>query len=846
MGPLAPIVLAATTAAAAPAAAPGLKPRPAIRAERTDRAPVVDGRLDDTVWKKATPSGDFTQKLPEDGKPPAEPTIVRVLYDDKAIYVGVECFQKTSDIVMPLTRRDRDVESDSVAINFATREDSTTAFEFAINPAGVLKDATRFDDTEYSTDWDENWIGKASRTKDGWSAELQIPLRILRFEEREVQSFGFQVRRYTSRRKETDEWAHIPRSESGEVSRYGRLENLVGLKKGSTVEVRPFVVGRVGSRDPSLSPLSEGFGPFFSAGADFKWLVLPALTLDGAINPDFGQVDADRVVLNLSSFEQYFPEKRPFFLEAADVFKTPLQLVYTRRIGLAPFPPALRAGEDFRATPDPSPIYGALKLTGNIGKEWSTGALLALSGGSAAEVVGEKGGVSTRVASPISAFKVLRLRRNFPGGSNIGVMATAVSRAETPSDHALLEGEGGRKMQLCTGGEELLAGQRCFHNAYVLAVDGRIRFLDNNYSIQAQAAATMLDGGPPMELRDGTVIESRQVGPAARVQLRKDGGGNIRGGANYDVHGKTAFYNDLGFMQRQNSQLAEGWIEWNTNGPFSRFNDGFLGTYVWDTENLDWVNTGRGTGIYMGAQFKNFWRTFVELSARADWTDDREIGGGATFERAGSYGVDAGMNTDERSAVLLNLTTGMRFLTNGAFNMWTDANLRVRAMPQLEFELMPSVTYTRAEPRFYGQYGSTYLFGDLEAGSLSATLSATYTFLPVLTFQAYAQAFTAFGRFSRWQALTSASAAPRVTFAGLSPAAAPEDEEPTFASGAFNVNLVLRWEYRLGSTIFLVYTHGQVDDRTPRFDRAGQFDFRLVQPRPAADVFLVKASYWWG
>ena len=189
-----------------------------------------------------------------------------------------------------------------------------------------------------------------------------------------------------------------------------------------------------------------------------------------------------------------------------------------------------------------------------------------------------------------------------------------------------------------------------------------------------------------------------------------------------------------------------------------RFNDGFIGVYAWDTENLDWVNTGRGAGLFMGAQYKNFWRTFVEVAGRADWTDDREIGGGATLERAGSVGVDVGMNTDERSAVLLNLQSGPRFLTNGAFSFYTDANLRVRAMPQLEFELTPSFTYTRGEPRFWGQYGPLYLFGDLEAASLSATLSATYTFSPVLTFQAYAQAFAAFGRYDRWKGLATEAA----------------------------------------------------------------------------------------
>jgi hypothetical protein len=294
MLPLTTLVLAAAAGAS-----------PVLRAERVDKPPVVDGSLDDAAWKKATASSKFTQKLPDDGKAPSEPTHVRIVYDDKAIYIAVDCIQKTSEIVAPLSRRDREVETDSVTVALATRGDGTTAFEFSINPAGVLADATRFDDTSSSRDWDENWTGSAKKTATGWSAEIEIPLRILRFEERAEQSFGLQVRRYTSARKESDEWAHIPRSDSGEVSKYGRLENLVGLKKGSAFEVRPFVVGKIGSRDTDLAPLSRGFSPGFSAGADFKWLLLPSLTLDGAILPDFGQVEADKVVLNLSSFETY-------------------------------------------------------------------------------------------------------------------------------------------------------------------------------------------------------------------------------------------------------------------------------------------------------------------------------------------------------------------------------------------------------------------------------------------------------------------------------------------------------------------------------------------------------------
>jgi hypothetical protein len=840
---------------------------PVLRAERTDRPPALDGRTDDAVWKKAAASSAFTQKVPEDGKAPSEPTTVRILYDDAAIYVAIDCVQKTSRLVAPLTRRDREVETDSVSVALATRGDGTTAFEFSISPSGVLADATRFDDTSSSRDWDENWEGRAATTREGWSAELKIPLRILRFKEKPAQSFGLQVRRYTSARHESDEWAYIPRADSGEVSRYGRLENLVGLKKGAAIEVRPFVLGKVFSRDTEDSPLSRGFSPGFSAGADFKWLALPSLTLDGAINPDFGQVEADKVVLNLSSYETYFPEKRPFFLEAADVFSTPMQLVYTRRIGHAAYAPATRDGEDFRATPDPSPIFGALKLTGTLGEDWSVGALLAVSGGTSAEVERDLGKSSTvtepllpykvvslrRVADPLSVFKVLRVRRNFSGGSHLGVIATAVSRLESPGDYPRIAGKGGKIETLCPDfdlhGDEVRVplGRRCFHNAYAMGIDGKLRSPSGDYSLAAQAVGTLIENGPDRLQPDGNVLRSGDLSPSGKVQLNKGGGGHLRASATYGFHGKNADFNDLGYMQRQNSQSLDALAEYDTNGPAGRINDGFIGGYVWDSETLDFLSTGRGTGVFMGAQFKNFWRSFLEVNAEVNYNDDREIGDGAVLERAGSAGVVLELNTDERKPVILALSTRSRAYTNGAVSVSADATLKAQALPQLELELTPSVTYTAGEPRYYdlSDDGSAYLFGKLEAASLSATLSALYTFLPTLTLQVYGQGFMSYGRYTDFASFEhTPGTKPVIALSQLAKSVAPP--QAYFADGTFNANVVVRWEYRLGSTVYLVYTHGQSDGETPRLRDAGRFNFKLVAPRAAADVLLLKVSYWWG
>jgi hypothetical protein len=320
---LPPLIFAAANALAAP---------PHLHALRVDHAPVIDGRLDDETWKRTEASDHFTQSVPRDGAAPTNRTIVRIAYDEDAVYVALDCWQSTP-VVERMTRRDRIVESDGVEVELGTRFDHKSAFEFGAYASGQIFDAIRFNDTDWSQDWDENWEAKTTQTEHGYSVEMRIPLRILRFESLPVQSWDFQVKRYVSELQEWDLWAYIPRTVGGEVSHYGVLDGLTGLESGTPFEVRPFVVGRLRRRDASSDQLANGVDVLGSAGLDLKWHPTQDLTLDATVNPDFAQVEADQVVLNLTTFETYYPEKRPFFLEGIDTFATPFQLLYTRRIG---------------------------------------------------------------------------------------------------------------------------------------------------------------------------------------------------------------------------------------------------------------------------------------------------------------------------------------------------------------------------------------------------------------------------------------------------------------------------------------------------------------------------------
>ena len=335
----APLLLAAALALA-PAA--GASP-PHLTAARATSAPLIDGRLDEHVWQTAATTETFTQSFPFDGGKPSEQTRVRVLYDEAAIYFGFDCEQIHTPIVERLTRRDRDSESEWAYVQIDSRNDGKSAYLFAVNISGVLADAQIIDQTTYSWEWDENWEAKTSRTSHGWTAEIRIPLRVLRFDSTlPVQSWGLQVTRFIAQRQETDIWAYVPREVAGPIAFFGHLDGLQALKGAGALELQPFVLGYGRRRDASQMAIGSGYDGSGSAGLDLKWHILQDLTFDAAINPDFSQVELDQVILNLSTYETFLPEKRPFFLEGIDAFSFPMQVFYSRRIGSAPLTPSLR------------------------------------------------------------------------------------------------------------------------------------------------------------------------------------------------------------------------------------------------------------------------------------------------------------------------------------------------------------------------------------------------------------------------------------------------------------------------------------------------------------------------
>jgi hypothetical protein len=773
--------------------------------------------------------------------------------------------QKNAPVVARLTRRDREVEADWLSVALDTRRDGKSAFVFEVNAGGALLDAVRFNDTDFSIDWDENWDARVATRADGWSVEFRIPFRILRYETLPVQSWGFEVRRFVSMKQETDEWALVSRTAGGEVSHYGKLDGLAGLTARTPFEVRPFVLGRVRRQDattltvPTVGnstftsnlPGGTDFTP--SAGLDLKWHPTQDLTLDATVNPDFAQVEADQLVLNLTTIETYYPEKRPFFLEGTDVFATPVQMLYTRRIGRIPQIPALRPGEQLLDVPQPVPIYGASKLTGRLAEGWTVGTMQAITGENEVPVVLPNGSHANRLVRPLAAWNVLRLRRDIDDHSFVGLIATNLTNAEDTTRYPqVAPGQAlcPTTAQAAQSTTIVTPGSRCFQDAYAVAADYRWRSRDGDWASVGQAVLTMLDHGPPRRVPDGTVIKPGDVGSGATLYAGKEGGehwvGDVWGGA----ADRKLDNNDMGYNGRGNIVLGGFDVEYRTLNPWWKLLETHTRIEYWDIENDAFLLQGRGVQVNTAGKLDNFWRYFFDLHWRPTHYDDREMGDGAALERrATPVGNDVRIQTDTTKIVSLGAHERAEAIDGGGINLALDGDVILRALPQLDFEVIPTFTYNAGEPRYVGSgnVAGEYLFGHLDAKSLGATLRATYTFTPRLTLSAYAQLFLASGHYSGFLSYVSDPQGPRpvVHLADMRPVG-PPGSNPDFEQGVLNANVVLRWEYRLGSLLYLVYSRAQVPNVSLAPGEVGTLDFGAVNRAPAIDQIILKMSYWWG
>jgi hypothetical protein len=397
---------------------------------------------------------------------------------------------------------------------------------------------------------------------------------------------------------------------------------------------------------------------------------------------------------------------------------------------------------------------------------------------------------------------------------------------------------------LCPDYSRVSLEARCFHDAYVAGLDFRWRSKDGQWTANGQAVITAVDGGPGRLFRDGTLVQSGDVGGVGHLYAAREGGKHWLFGAEYQAASAKADYNDLGYMQRQNFHNLHAWGVYRTTQKWAGTLETRTQLGYFDKLTLDGLSLARGAYLNTQGRGTNFWAWWIEIGGRPPYFEDREVGDGTTLERMGHFWFAAWIGTDSRKRVYGELDFVAEALFNPGFHFAGTFRLVVRALPQLDFELIPNAEYSTGEPRFadFGAATGAPIFGRLTASAYGAILRATYTFTPKLSLQLYTQLFLAARHYQDFTVGNGRIA--RVSELRLTldrPALNPDYEE-----AAVNVNLVFRWEYRLGSTLFFVYSRAQVPQLILPAGREGRIDFANLGRAPAADVLLLKLTYWWG
>jgi hypothetical protein len=851
---------------------------PTITATRAARPPDIDGRLDDSIWTLAAPATGFRQVSPKDGATPSAQTEVRVAYDGTALYVAARMYDaEPAAVVGRLGRRDAATSSDRFTVYLDSYCDRQTAFRFDVNAAGVRGDAVLANDREAAdATWDPVWEVATRRDSLGWVAELRIPLSQLRFAERAAPVWGIDFTREVARTGEVSRWSWVPSTAQGFVSNFGELHGLRDLPAPRRTEVLPYAVAR-SEHDQAVAggdPFVDGSVQAVSAGLDMKHGLTSNVTLDATINPDFGQVEADPAVVNLTAFETFYAELRPFFIEGASildfgqggggVYSGAPQLFYSRRIGKAPSRTVVEPGGWVDA-PDATTILGAAKVSGQSGG-WQLGFLDALTAGEYARVQDSTGARRTEEIEPLTNYTAASLRRNLrAGASGLGFVGTGVVRDLRDPVLAFLRSSAvaggvdffhrfGRNQFLLNGSlsGSAIAGDPA---AITLAQRASARYYqrpDQDY-VAVDTSATVLTGYA------GSLTVGRVAGPwTYSTDLWAYSPG-------FEV-------NDLGFQAEADRLFAGVRVErrWLEGG--RTFRRAYVTATAADLYNFGWTRTARELYLALTGYFTNFWRVQVRGTYDFRSQSDKLTRGGPLMTDPAGVNLGFWMGTDARRRTDYGAAGVLAWNEEGGWTWAGSVRATLRPSGAVFAEVQPTYQASHAVTGWVTQradpvaptFGRRYVFADLDQRTLSVVARLDVALSPLLSVQLYAQPFVSSADYDRFKELAAAGTFDFVRYGEdrgstitlddganvytvepdpVAGGAAFRFANPDFLVRSLRTALVARWEYRPGSTLFFVWQHGRVGgSEDPRFDLWRQTNDLFSDTQE--NTFLVKLNYW--
>jgi hypothetical protein len=868
-----------------------------IEAVRITSLITIDGILSEQDWMR-TSNANFTQREPNENSSPSEKTEVWVSYDNEALYVAARLHDSSPDsITTRIGRRDADLNSDWFYFSVDSYNDKRTGFYFGINPSNSIGDGIIYNDSWTDDSWDGVWDAASHIDERGWSVEMKIPYSQLRFPEQTEYVWGINFLRRIERYKEEDFFVATPKNEEVGVSKYAELVGIKNILPPTKLEVLPYIVGSTTTTNQFShgDPFNDGNTQAGNIGADVKFGIGNNLTFNATINPDFGQVEVDPAVVNLSQFEVFFKEKRPFFIEGSTFFDfgrggannnwglnwgNP-DFFYSRRIGRSPksWPVHDPYGENYVDMPSNTTILGAAKLTGKIADNWSLGVVSTATEREYA-AVRDKNTMKEYddVVEPFASYNILRTKREFEDGKfAVGLIATSVLR--DLNEQYLLDDYNKRAFSFGLDGwatmdekkEWVLTGWTATSR-----VEGTTkRMTDMQYSPLRYYQR------PDANHLEVNTNATSLSGSAGRFALNKQKG-------NWTFNSAVGFIspgfetNDLGFQSRAdviNMHIVSGYQWYESDGIFRRkgFNAATFRNY-----DFDGVRGGEGYFIFYNAQTLGFWHLNGNLMMQAASFDNRQTRGGPLFKTTNFYGGNIWLSTDSRKEIVLGLGTFAGRSESGGWRVSVDSEIEWKPSSNISLRFTPGLTrdITMAQwiPEWYFEvnnpvpdtlasntYGNRYVFGKLDQTEFSSSIRMDYTFTPKLTLQLYIQPLISVGSYNKFKELKKPSTytfnnygenSSTISYSAVSdeytvdPDGAGSAEPFKFSNPNFNYkslrgNAVLRWEFLPGSTMYIVWTRGNEN-----YDDAGDFSFgrdlkNLLGKPNYENVFLVKFSYWW-
>lgn len=819
--------------------------------------PRIDGHIDDPCWNQGEWAGDYVQREPIEGATATQPTELKILYDDRYLYVAIRAW----DIEMPhlprlMGQRD-EFAGDMVGVTFDSFFNHRTAFEFDVTSAGSKLDLILKNDASIDLSWNAVWDVKVSSDARGWYAEFRIPLNQLRYSRERQQVWGLHAWRWIHRKQEESDWQLIPMDHNGFVYSMGELHGISDLPAARHIELMPYSVAKYRTREREAgNPYRSGPQKDLDGGLDAKVGLTSDFTLDLTVNPDFGQVEADPSQVNLTAFETFFPERRPFFLEGKSIFEFSLDddlTFYSRRIGHAPSLAPVSAG--FVETPDVTRILGAAKLTGRTPTGFSLGVLSSVTEETESRVTTSDGTERVTLAEPQTQLLVARAQNEFHQGNTIvGGIVTVTDRQGSAAELRTLPESS------LTGGIDLLHQWK--DRAYFIDAKGLFtRVSGSSEAIEA----LMRDPVHNYQRLDadylGVDSHARSLtGNAGRIRAgRSNGTWRYYGGVSWRSPGVE--FNDLGYL------MSADWIEESAQVQYYDATASRLlrrrDIRMKVVSTSDYSGETLGHSVKLESEFAGVrnWYTWSRLQVDTARLDTRMLRGGPALRLPTLVAMNIYGETDGGRPAQWKID-GDVYSTpeDHSYSYRLAPGIAWRPTNRLRFDFKVGYQQNHQQAQYAGETTANgsprFLIGRMDQQTLSTEIRAQVNFTPALTLTYFGGPFASVGRFDQFRVVTR----PRAhrwddRFAALAVAKDSQGyvtsidgstttfSNPDFSWRELKSNLVLRWEFRPGSTLYAVWSQYRGDARDLG-DFSGAGEYRNLLQRHPDNTFLVKASYW--